>query len=94
MYTNNKIYVPAIKEEVHISRIVASFIKVMLEADDEYGPALYETFNEWLKILGIASEERRKRIWHFFTNGKRELEEHLKKIVNGEDFDSSNYADN
>lgn len=92
MYTNEKIYVPAVEEEVHISRIVASFVNVMVKSDDEFKEMLRGAFTEWLKTLGISQKERR-RIMNYITCGKLELEKNLSTIVNGEDWDSSNYAD-
>lgn len=81
MFENKKVYVPKINEEVHVSRIIASWvwhaIQVFGAVDTTDGPEY--AFNVWLEELGI-SEEDKDYILNFFRNGKLELEILVRKF--------------
>lgn len=82
MLENKKVMVPCIGEEVHFSRLIASWLnadKSIYEGTlDEEGYPEY-MFLVWLRALGISEEDVRY-IWNFATCGKLELEMAAKKF--------------
>ena len=82
MFENKKINVPCIGEEVHASRLIASWLNTggsMCETtlDDE---GMHEfMFLAWLRSLGI-SEEDVSYMYNFADTGKLELELLAKKF--------------
>ena len=82
MFENKKVMVPRIGEEVHTSRLIASWLNAggnLYEAtlDDEGEPEYM--FCVWLKALGI-SEDEVDYIWSVVTCGKLELEISTKRF--------------
>jgi hypothetical protein len=64
MYENKKVYIPKLDEEVHISRIIASWRN---RNGNMFG------FKSWLKELGLDDYDI-TRVWYLATNGKLELQ--------------------
>lgn len=81
MLENKKINVPAIGEEIHVSRIIASWFN---SAQKPFGWVEPEgvpedAFWEWLKELGVNGEDAHY-ICRFRDCGKLELEHLVRKF--------------
>ena len=74
MFENKKVYVSTINEEVHVSRIIASWRNITKRHKD-FGHLGYESvyFEKWMHYIGL-SEEDAEEVYAFATNGKMELE--------------------
>lgn len=72
MYENKKIYIPKLDEEVHVSRIIASW--------QNRNGVMSKGFRDWLKGLGLNDHDI-AYIWHFATNGKLELQDLADKFL-------------
>lgn len=82
MFENKKVFVPYLGEEIHVSRLIASWLNAGGDTyectlDDEGAPEY--AFRVWLQALGIEEEDIRY-IYDFATNGKLELEILAKKF--------------
>lgn len=72
MFENKKVFIPKIGEEVHYSRIIASWYN---EASrDRY------QFIDWLTYLGIAKNDI-DEIAEMYDCGKLELESSVKNFI-------------
>lgn len=82
MLENEKVMVPYIGEEIHVSRLIASWLNVggdtFAATFNNEGVAQY-AFLVWLEELGIGEEDIR-HIWELVTCGKFELEHSAKKF--------------
>ena len=70
MLENGKVMIPSIGEEVHITRIIASWSKIK----GSYDPYMMEA---WLITLGVSDEDIHE-IKEIYTCGKMELEHSAK----------------
>lgn len=72
MYENKKILIPKLGEEVHVSRIIASW--------RNRNGVIFRGFRDWLKELGLDDYDI-TYIWNFATNGKLELQDLADKFL-------------
>lgn len=82
MFENEKVYVSTIDEEVHVSRIIASWRNIAKRRNDIKGLG-YESiyFEKWMNYIGL-SEENAEKVYAFATCGKMELEHAAVKYLN------------
>lgn len=73
MYENKKIYIPKLDEEVHISRIIASW--------QNRNGIISSGFRAWLKELGLNDYDI-TYVWQYATNGKLELQDLAEGFMN------------
>lgn len=80
MYENKKIFVPYVNEEIHVSRILASWVNGLWAEKTEIKRIPNRFFRDWLWMLGI-SESDIQYIENFASNGKLELEDHIENLI-------------
>lgn len=72
MYENKKVYIPKLGEEVHVSRIIASW--------RNRDGVISRGFKDWLKELGVDDYDI-QYIFYFARNGKLELQDSAEKFL-------------